>query len=641
MRFNLSCRDQPRPSPFCRWSWAALVLAVIGGCGGNGDSLPRDASGDQAGDATGGNDRTVEPDGQDGPVTDGSGTSDVADPDSLADVPGPDAPVDTPPQPDLISVEVRMPDVGPPAPPPAVNPAARRLLPDGWELLGTHLSACSHGPASIGQRWCAISRTAQVLGRRELWLLNVTAATSATVACDVSNAACFKLTEELHASRPGEGPRYPEAHRFYGDTLIFYASARSGPADLFRGTALAWRPGWPAAKVISSNNASICRAHATAAVATCLENVTGLEEGGILQYDLHAGSLESGPLPKVVTLFPRHAQTQDVTAVFDFNRSGDTLLFSTPATPGSAVVAPVESLYFLKIADAGKLPPTQVAENVSRFALSADQTRWFYLRDYNYNTDGSPSGTLTTSDFPLGTNERRIQGPTIPSGSTRAVGAFQVLVDAAGLDAGIGLLVDVALGRGDYKILPRVDDPLTVFSVVAGSLGLPLPSPDGRFSIFSRTRSDNVATVDLNVIATDGRTIFCTLTGMPTGALFGVPFSGASSLVFWMDSYDQATDSGQGWVASPRDCSGKRMFARGIDNWFVKNEEMLVFSDDGDGQSVSLRVARINAGQLSPATLLQQGAGRTYAILPEWDAAIISLTTTTASVNGLYRIPLQ
>jgi hypothetical protein len=56
---------------------------------------------------------------------------------------------------------------------------------------------------------------------------------------------------------------------------------------------------------------------------------------------------------------------------------------------------------------------------------------------------------------------------------------------------------------------------------------------------------------------------------------------------------------------------------------------------------VSLRVARISAGQLSPATLLQRQAGRTYAILPEWDAAIFSLTTTTASVNGLYRIPLQ
>jgi hypothetical protein len=608
MRPNVSCRTWRPGASGRRWFVAVFLLAALsGGC-----------SGDHAG--TG--DATADPVSLDGGEV-GTG------PDSAAGLDAADtaAPVDGPGSIDGDQWNL---------PPPPMNPVARKLLGDGWDLLGTHLTACSHGPSSVGQRWCAVSRAGARLGTGELWVLNVTAAATRPVGCDATSADCRKLSDDLFTGRPIDGPRYPGAHRFSGDTLIFYASARTAPDELFRGSALAWRPGWTAAKPISSSNATLCSAPAFAAVAQCLENVTGLEVGQTLQYDLHAGSVDGGPLPRVASITPNHPQTGQTAADVAFTASGDTLLYSTMAAGPPSL----ESLFFIKLADIGRVPPTKVAEGVARFAFSADQTRWFYLRDYKYSAHGLSSGRLTTSDFPGGANERPIVGPGVPAGLTGAVGAFQVLVDQMGRDAGLSVLTNLVADKGDHRILPRPDDPAMVVNLATGIRGLPQMSPDLRFSLYSTALAGAITTSDFKVFRTDGG-VACTLTSNVTSTLLGVPFNSDASLVFWSEAYDPATDSAQGWVANPFDCSGKRMYSSGVDYWFPRGADLLVYSSESDGQTATLNVAAVVAGQLQPPIVLQRQVQRTYAILPESNGAIFRLVTASPAANGIYHVPLR
>src|SRR6201999_1024678 len=94
----------------------------------------------------------------------------------------------------------------------------------------------------------------------------------------------------------------------------------------------------------------------------------------------------------------------------------------------------------------------------SRWTISADGKHWFYLRDFNYDVNGAPSGTLYTADFPAGTNEKKIQRitsapPLVPGGSTGGVGAFQVLSDENDVDQGVGFLGSVVSGKGNYRVI--------------------------------------------------------------------------------------------------------------------------------------------------------------------------------------------
>ena len=48
---------------------------------------------------------------------------------------------------------------------------------------------------------------------------------------------------------------------------------------------------------------------------------------------------------------------------------------------------------------------------MSRWTLNAAGTKWFYLKDYNYNREGEPSGTLYMRDFPGGGTRSRSRAP--------------------------------------------------------------------------------------------------------------------------------------------------------------------------------------------------------------------------------------
>ena len=524
-------------------------------------------------------------------------------------------------------------------PPPPINPSGSKLLPNGWDMLGTHGTGCSHGmPSRVAgaPRWCAVSRTGTTLGSREIWVINVTAAAAApnTVKCDGTSPSCIKLNEALFSARPNQGPRYPASHRFFGETLVFYAGARSAAGDLFRGTAYAWQPGWPAAKAISSNNASLCSAHNRAPLGWCLENVDGLMEGQVLKWDEHVGDINNGPMNKIATFYPEHPDTQGSQADSAFTTMGDYFLYSTPTT--GATVAP-ESLYFVRTADIKPGMPvtgTKVGDNISQWTVSADGTKWIFLRDYNYNTQGQPSGTLTMSDFPTGANERKIEGPRIPSGNLNGVAAYRLLADEMGMGNQIGFLAEVKAGKGDYRILTNPADPNAVVNVVSGTIGLPLPSQNLQYSYYATSRAMDIATTDSKLVRNDG-TQSCSLTNSDSSALFGFPFTKSATMAFWMDNYDQATDSGEGWVAKP-DCTTKMMFSRNIDYWFINNDDGLLYSDEGDGSTAALKWRTITAGTLGAPQDIQKQAGRTFWILPNFEGVLYSITSTQEAANGIY-----
>ena len=238
---------------------------------------------------------------------------------------------------------------GPPGSDAASPAGAQRLLPARSQLLGLHGSACNYGPASNGAgaaRWCAVSRPGAILGTLELWVLNVTAARANPAAprCQTSNTAdCIKLTSNLFASQPEGGPAFPTAHRFHGDTLIYYANAVSAPSELYKGPVFAWKPGWTEGRQIASSNGVLCSGHSRADVAVCIENISAL---GVepMTWDVHAGRIDAGPMKKVAQIIPVHPQTEASQWGSGFTATGDYFTFSTP----TAATGMRETLFFIR-----------------------------------------------------------------------------------------------------------------------------------------------------------------------------------------------------------------------------------------------------------------------------------------------------
>jgi hypothetical protein len=526
--------------------------------------------------------------------------------------------------------------------------AGKKLLPARSELLGVHRAGCSHGAAAPGTtpaRWCAISRPAASLGRLELWVLNATAAAAAAagaeVKCDGTSPHCLRLTDNLFGGVPQDGPAYPDAHRFYGDTLVYYADNLSGPQDLYQGPVYAWRPGWPVAKAIASSRGVLCSAHGSAPVAVCIENISD-PAAATVSWDLHAGNIEGGPLRKVATIFPVHPTTEATQWGAAFDSKGETLLFSTPASAFGA-----ESLFFIKVADIGTAAPTPVgAAGVSRWSVNAAGTKWFYLRDYNYNIAGEPSGTLYTRDFPAGAVETAIRGTQVPGGSRGGVGIYQLLVDDLDRDAGLAFVGPVFAGRGDYRIMKdpggSADDPANVVTVVR-DISLrrsPVFTSDLAYLYYVTTVNEAVGTTNSLVAKRDG-TGACALTTSLDSYLFGYPFATPAGPALWMDNFDQATDSGEGWLANPAGCGGKRRFATNIDFWFTNNRDLVLYSDSSDGRSVSLRAARLTGGAWpeAPATMAT-GVGRIYHVVGDFQGVLYQVDSLDEGTSGIYHQPL-
>jgi hypothetical protein len=513
----------------------------------------------------------------------------------------------------------------PPAPPP--NPDSKLLVPGRARLVGTHFTACTNSPGA-GDRWCAFSLPNRQIGLTDLWVINVTRALAGTdIKCDGTDANCklmippgstAAMGTQLWTDQPMSGPIHPTTHRFDGDTLIFHAQAGFGVQDQYSGPIFGWRPNWDAPRQLSlGKTAYSCSAHITAESFVCIENLTTQQP---LQFDLTGGNSSTGPKP-IKHIVPFRAGNQSSQWRAALTRDGSMLAFST----GGLTVAERETLYTVRFDVPGVVTTLKVG--ASRWAISADGTKVYFLANYNYDTMGAPAGTLTMMDFPSGANEK-VLAP--------GVGALQVLAEGD-VDKGVGFFDNVIAGKATYKIMSDRNVPSQVITVVTNIGGVLALTRDLRLLYFYKDfNMDNGSTTDGYVVKTDGSQTTCALSTNLNSDQFGASFTRNGAMIFWADNIDQINGVGEGWVANPDGCTGARKFADGIDFWFFRGNDGMVYSDQGMLDYSTLEVATFPGGNsISAPTVVQTQVNRIFAIVGDFKGLIYQVVNSPPEKDGL------
>ena len=109
---------------------------------------------------------------------------------------------------------------------PMVGAGSQTLLTgDGLLLVGNGPDSCTNQDPAVGDRWCAFARPSTFLGGTDLWVINVSKAIGGKVIqCNAGDLDCLVLTSTLN-----DGDL--TVHRFFGDTLIYYADSGTNSAS--------------------------------------------------------------------------------------------------------------------------------------------------------------------------------------------------------------------------------------------------------------------------------------------------------------------------------------------------------------------------------------------------------------------------
>lgn len=519
---------------------------------------------------------------------------------------------------------------------PVINPAARKFVAGQSQLVGStsDLSACSQPVPPAGDRWCAFYQPGQKLGTVELWVIDSTKAATGAVKCDGTDPNCKLLSDDLWTGQPGSGPGHPTAHRFTGDTLIYYSGADVS-ADIYQGKVWAWRPGWAQPRAITDDKGVLCFAHPRAAVAACIGNLPASNTDPFT-FDLFAGPLRDAVdarLPKVDRIFPNDADGNSKWSA-EFSPSGELFAYSTGLNETD-----VETLYVMKAtetADATKRIKVQepargqLIGGATQFQFSADGTQVYYLRDLDAAAE-VPIGTLVSADAATGLVKADVRAN---------VAAFSVLAGDPGAKRGIALYHDVTRTGATFTLLKDPANPASAVTLADKVIDVTI-SKDHRFAYYARNVDGQTGLTDSWVTELDGPPTPCSLQPQLRTTTFGAPFTDDSSLVFWVDKVDLNTFTGEGWYARPGDCSGKAKFADGLDYWFTSGK-IFAYTDAVQNDWATLRVATLDATGGWPATgpvKLQEGADRSFALTqPELGVAVFAIATNFPDVNGLYAI---
>ena len=539
-----------------------------------------------------------------------------------------------------------------PTPPPPINTAAIKLLPKGATLVGSISTACSFGPGTTaaGVRWCAFAKPGATLSTLELWVMNMS---KLPPKCDGTDAGCIRLTDKLFGGVPMGGPQFPTAHRFFGDMLIYHADAKSRPSDTYNGPIYAWTPGWATPKKISlTDDAFQCVGITRAPVALCLENVKF--DATPLTFDLNAGRIDgTKPITKIANIQPSHPVTMASQWGTSFTSDGKYFIYSAATPPvAPATEQTPETLYYLetdKIGVAGELPKKVGLSGVSSWDIAPDYSKWFYLRDFNYSRT-QPSGTLYMADFPAGTNETKVASSKISSSNTLGIADYNLVPTKVPVTtpptvpklAFINVLQKLTVdGLGEFITIKNpagpLDDPANVATVIPMSPSLPFNSPDLRYGRYFVQASTTVQGITDSWILKYDMGVKCNLAPNPTSAIFGFPFLENAGLTFWVDNYNQNSDTGDGMLGDPADCSKKRKFSSAIDYWFVKNDDQMVYTDDVNNEVSTLRIAKVVNGDLGPGEVVQTKIERkAWALMSGQEAILFEIKSTSEPVDGIY-----
>jgi hypothetical protein len=515
-------------------------------------------------------------------------------------------------------------------PPPPANMESKLIVPGRARLVGTHGTACSNAvPASgNGDRWCAFTLPNKQIGLTDLWVINMTKtlASPTPPKCDGTDPNCKLLIPpggnpamgtQLWTGQPMDGPIHPTTHRFDGDTLIFHAQAPD-IVDQYTGPIFAWRPGWDAPKQISlGKTAYSCSAHFTAETFVCIENLSTTMP---LTFDLTGGQLSTGA-KTIKKIFPFVAGSQSSQWRAALTRDGSMIAFST----GGALATDRETLYTAKLAAPDMV--TMVKPGVSRWSVSADGTKIYYLAGYNYNTMGAPAGTMTMADFPSGLNEKTL---------APMVGAIQVLGDGM-VDKGIGFFDNVVAGKANYKIMKDRNNPAGIVTVITNISGVLALTRDMTLLYFYKDFDQDTGLTDGWIVKTDGTATPCALTTTLASDQFGASFTQNGSMVLWADNIDAIDGVGEGWVANPAGCTDRRKWSDKVDFWFPRNNDGMVYSDQGVLDYSTLKAMTFPGGNtLGTPVPIQGQVNRIYAVLPDFKGLLFTVVNSPASTDGIY-----
>jgi hypothetical protein len=544
----------------------------------------------------------------------------------------PEASVDFDAHNDAVSdggADATKPDTGPAAP--TVNPDSKLILSGNIGLVGSGADTCTNQLPPTGDRWCAFSHVSTDLFHNELWVVNVSkVAAGGAVQCVASAADpnCIRLSTALYSDQQ-IGFR---VHGFDGDTLTFLEDeAANGGGSSYIGHIKAWRPGWKAPHSLTGSEGLFCNGHALTNTAVCLENpVPDSTNKYNHTIELHAGRLEDtdAPLPLVGTIIlqaPNDPAFSDGTPVRKWgvrlSPDGNSIGWSTRATDTGT-----EDLHWQLLDDDSTR--TTVVTDVDQWTISPDSQKWYWLKSFNYDVNGAPSGALQSATYPGGDTVKPIAanvGDYLPAANSvyfrskvmNDVGALQLVVD-----------------REAPQTVTMVDDGV---ALVFGA------SKDAKNAIYAKNAqviTDTSFFVFDAFVAGAANTMPCNFakTSAPGISFIQPTFLANGSLISWARL--SATQEIEGVSTSVPGCA-TRKFASDLFDSTPIGDEGLVYVDSFSDTSVSEATLRFGVvdknGQLpAPGVVVQARSGLEYAPLaPALDAVLYTITSNT-SVDGLY-----
>jgi hypothetical protein len=518
--------------------------------------------------------------------------------------------------------EVKKPDASAPEvePPPAPGDGSKLVLGGSVTLIGSGADSCTNQTPAPGDRWCGFTKPSSNLGFDELWVINVTAAAAGTpIKCDTSDPNCLRLTSGLFSEQNSDGSPSFRIHGFDGDTLIYYAELGPTARTSFIGPVWGWRPGWPRGHKLTSDTGVVCNGHPKKAVAVCFEGADVATTQGSLFFELHAGPIaptDTKPLPlvdKVLTAVDTDDQNLQKFQV-DLSDDAEWVAYSARLVAGGR-----EVLKAKRLSDASA--PVTIATDVSRFNISPDLKKWYWLKKFNYDLNGAESGTLEMANFPAGDGV-----------GTLAEGVADY--SNAG-DKGLLVRSGAAQFVGQLDLMADRDAPQTLKTFDKNVLGVVAQSDDGQKALYVKDITIE-GLVDLFLNSTT-RTQPCTLAGTKIGLPAG-DFITKGEILTWARIND-LNGTIEGLYTTASDCASRK-FSTNIGGWQPVSDEGLVYEDEfnQDGlDEATLRQNKVtNMALQSSGTVLQKRAASPYApLLPTLNAVVYTIATHT-SADGLY-----
>jgi hypothetical protein len=489
----------------------------------------------------------------------------------------------------------------------APGSSIKKLVTGTSALVGSGEDTCTNLPGAKDDRWCGFLK-AGATNNIELWVVNATAlASGAPLACDGTSPGCLRLS----ATAFFDDNFGAQIHHFYGDTLIFYADAPANAAS-FTGIVWAWRPGWPAARKLTSTIGNDCTASKRGDAIACIQGA-GQIVAGELSVELLAGKPPAAadtPLPSIERMVIAAMNDAPDVQKWQLAFSEDGAYVAWTARDKAA--SP-ETLKIQKLDDAASRKT--IASDVSRFQLTPDGKSFLWLRAFNYDA-AAPSGTLETAPFPAGTPTTALAAGTamyqgFPDGSIMfqtATGAELRRMPNPATPAATQLLDSAIAGVLDFSA-----DGTTI--VYAKTI-----SPDGLIDMFAR----NVTAQAPCMVAGPGQAV-------PTATMFA-----KGSIVLW-PRLDPLAGDLQGMSTSVAGCK-TTPFANNVLRWIAAGDDALTILDETSqvADDSSLRYSRLVNGALpAQGTLLQTHVAGVYGpALP--NVPVILYNGATQATNGLF-----